>query len=142
MSALEHEFHAPEIAESGPTTLDLEELAAVGVRDRGQPCYGVCRAAIDDLISLAALLHIMAREPSGDQGSVRSGSAMCMMFGASGSGNEITGSICRSAAGLLRFRVRISTHGMERSHRLCLPCANNRVRRLHRQEVGGESPPR
>src|SRR5262245_7567684 len=39
MSALEHEFHAPEIAESGPTTLDLEELAAVGVRDRRQQSY-------------------------------------------------------------------------------------------------------
>src|SRR5262245_3518851 len=32
---------------------------------------------------------------------------MCMMFGASGSGNEITESICRGAAGLLRFSVRI-----------------------------------
>jgi len=46
----------------------VEELEAIGVRYGTQPPNGVRGATVDDCVSLTALLNVVARKPSSDQG--------------------------------------------------------------------------
>src|SRR6267142_6939221 len=74
LSALDHELHPAEVSEGGPAALDVrpvEELEAVGVGNRTEPCDRARGARVEDHVGAATLFHVVLCELSSDPGKRR-----------------------------------------------------------------------